>query len=106
MLVDRSAEFSFIFQIGLISGSSSCAFGSHLRPSLFSVAMIWASQKYLFSVLNFFSAFEQGSQPSKQSRRIAHSFHQGFFCVLCTFAENKKFFFSDPVRISFFSGLP
>ncbi|GBM56245.1 hypothetical protein AVEN_101528-1 [Araneus ventricosus] len=62
----RSAEFSIIFRIGLISGSSSCAFWISLKDHQASVVMVKASIGISLSILNFFSAFEQCSQPSIQ----------------------------------------
>ncbi|GBO00965.1 hypothetical protein AVEN_162913-1 [Araneus ventricosus] len=64
--------------------------------------MVKASTEICVSVLSCFSAFEQGLQPSKQSRRDCTFFPSEFLLRCCALSENKEIF-SDPVRILFFS---
>ncbi|GBL94801.1 hypothetical protein AVEN_27268-1 [Araneus ventricosus] len=87
----RSAEFSFIFRIGIISGSYSCAFWISLKDHLSSGVMVKASTEISVSILKFFSAFEQGSQPSKQSRPERTSFPSEVLSRYCALPERKKF---------------
>ncbi|GBN47252.1 hypothetical protein AVEN_112567-1 [Araneus ventricosus] len=91
---------SYIFSI--ISGPSSCAFWISLKDHLFSVVMVKASTEISVSILNFFSAFKQGSQPSQKSSRERTFFPSEVLLRCCVLPENKEIF-SYPVRNSSFS---
>ncbi|GBM44083.1 hypothetical protein AVEN_75899-1 [Araneus ventricosus] len=76
----RSAEFSFIFRIGLISGSSSCAFWILLKDYLSSVVLVQASTEISVSILNFFQFSNKVRSSQHRVVERGHPFHQRFLC--------------------------
>ncbi|GBN24894.1 hypothetical protein AVEN_140451-1 [Araneus ventricosus] len=63
--------------------------------------MVKASKEISVSVLNFFSAFEQGSQPSNSLNQKCQGYihHQRFFLTHICILHKQKKFFSHPCSI-------